>query len=98
MRTLLKVTIPVEAGNRAIKNGTLSRLMEGVTARLKPEAAYFYADHGARTMFFVFNMTDASQVPAIVEPLFQGLDAAVLLTPVMNLDDLKKGLAEAGSV
>jgi hypothetical protein len=43
----------------------------------------------------VFDMTDASQIPAIVEPLFLGAKAQVTLTPCMNVDDLEKGLAQA---
>jgi hypothetical protein len=37
-------------------------------------------------------MKDASDIPIIVEPLFEGLNAKVQLLPVMNADDLKKGL------
>jgi len=42
-----------------------------------------------------FDMRDASDIPAIVEPLFMGLNALVEILPVMNGDDLKKGLAAA---
>jgi len=38
---------------------------------------------------------DASDIPSIVEPLFVGLNARVELLPVMNADDLKKGLSIA---
>jgi hypothetical protein len=95
MRMMLKVTVPVEAGNRAIKDGTLPKVIQSTTERLKPEAAYFLAEDGKRTAIFVFNMQDASQIPVIAEPLFMGMDAALTMLPVMNADDLQKGLTEA---
>ena len=95
MRMMLKVTIPVEAGNKAVKDGSLARAMQGTTERLKPEAAYFLADGGSRSALFFFNMQDSSQIPSMAEPLFMGLHASVVLSPVMNGDDLQKGLAEA---
>ena len=95
MRMMLKITIPVEAGNKAIKDGTLSRIIQGTLERLKPEAAYFLAEEGKRTALLFFNMQDVSQIPVIVEPLFMGMNASLMMVPVMNADDLRKGLAEA---
>jgi len=95
MRMMLKVTIPVEAGNKAVKDGTLPRTMQRTMERLKPEAAYFLAEDGKRTALFFFNMQDVSQIPVIAEPLFMGMDASLTMVPVMNADDLQKGLAEA---
>lgn len=95
MRMMLKVTIPVEAGNTTIKDGSLPKTIQAVTQSLKPEAAYFLAEDGLRTAMFFFDMKDASQIPAIVEPLFMGMNAAVTLTPVMNQADLEKGLKQA---
>jgi hypothetical protein len=37
-----------------------------------------------------FDMRDASDI--FVEPLFKGLGAEIALLPVMNADDLRKGL------
>jgi len=37
-------------------------------------------------------MHDSSDIHGIVEPLFMGIDAEVELLPVMNVDDLRKGL------
>jgi hypothetical protein len=42
-----------------------------------------------------FDMKDASEIPAIAEPLFAGLNARIQLLPVMNADDLKRGLDSA---
>ena len=95
MRTMLKVTIPVKVGNKTIKDGTLPRIMQSTSERLKPEAAYFLAEEGKRTALFFFNMQDASQIPSIAEPLFMGLNASLTIVPVMNSEDLQKGLAEA---
>ncbi|MGC1180882.1 MAG: hypothetical protein WA884_18120 [Methyloceanibacter sp.] len=60
-----------------------------------PEAAYFVAQDGLRSAMIFFDMQDASDIPGIVEPLFMGFDAEVELLPVMNADNLKKGLDAA---
>jgi hypothetical protein len=70
----------------------LHKIFEDTMNKLKPEAAYFVAEHGHRSAMTFFDMKDASEIPAIPEPLFAGLNARVELLPVMNADDLKKGL------
>ena len=92
MRMMLKILIPTETGNKAIKDGSLHKTFEATMSKLKPEAAYFVAEHGHRSAMMFFDMKDASDIPGIVEPLFDGLNARVELLPVMNADDLKKGL------
>ena len=94
MRTILKLTIPVEAGNQAIKSGRLNAVMESTLGKLRPEASYFYTEHGLRHALVVFDLKDPSDIPGIAEPLFMELNAAVDFSPVMNLEDLQKGLAK----
>jgi len=96
MRMMMKVSMGLEAGNRAAKDGRIGKLMGQTTEKLKPESAYFTTVHGKRTAMFFFDMADSSQMPVIAEILFQELDAEIELTPVMNSEDLKKGLAAAG--
>lgn len=97
MRMLLRVSIPVEAGNAAAKDGTLGSTIEGILADLKPEAAYFLADDsGQRSGSIVFDMKDSSQIPAVAEPWFLAFGATVSLRPVMNLKDLAKAGASIG--
>lgn len=93
MRMLLRVSIPVEAGNAAVKAGTLGSTIERILADLKPEAAYFMADdNGDRSGSVVFDMKDTSQIPAIAEPWFLAFGSRISLRPVMNAQDLAAGL------
>jgi hypothetical protein len=39
-------------------------------------------------------MQSNDQVPTIVEPLFQWMGANVEVIPIMNFDELKKGISE----
>jgi hypothetical protein len=95
MRMMLKIMIPTEAGNRTIKDGSLPKVFEATMSKLKAEAAYFVAEDGVRTAMIFFDMRDSSDIPSIVEPLFVGIDAEVALLPVMNADDLRKGMKAA---
>ena len=93
MRFLLKVNIPVEAGNAAAKAGKLGSTIQSILADLKPEAVYFTDNNGQRTAFIFLDMQDASQIPAIAEPWFLAFNASIEIHPVMTPDDL----ARAGS-
>lgn len=95
MRMLLKVQMEVEAGNRAIKNGSFGETLNRVMGEIKPEAAYFTAIDGKRTGLIFFDLQEPSQIPAIAEPFFMSVGAAVELLPVMTPEDVQKGLEEA---
>lgn len=93
MRTVLKASMQTEAGSAAIQDGSMTEILGKVLEELKPEAAYFYAENGKRTAFMVFDLTDSRRLPAIAEPLFSKLKAEVSLSPAMNAEDVRAGLA-----
>jgi hypothetical protein len=93
MRMMVQMSIPVEAGNDAARNGTLGQTIQKIIAALKPEAAYFTAtEHGERGGFMIFDMQDTSQIPAVAEPLFLAFKAKLKFMPVMNAQDLANAM------
>jgi hypothetical protein len=92
MRTLFTAVMDVAASNKALMDGSLPKLMESTMEKLQPEAAYFTAIDGCRACMMVFDLKDTSEIPGICEPFFHGFNAKVTLTPVMNREDLQKGI------
>lgn len=92
MRTLLKAVVDVEAGNKAVSDGTMGEILASVFEMVKPEASYFFPENGKRSAWIIFDLKDPSQIPLITEPLFLRFKADVSFTPVMNLEDLQRGL------
>lgn len=95
MRMLLKWELGLEAANQAIRNGKMAELNQSLVARIQPEAAYFGTENGTRTAYIFFDLDDPAQIPVIAEPLFQNLNSRVEFIPVMNADELQRGLAES---
>ncbi len=91
MRVLVKAEIPVEAGNAAIKGGSMQQVLGSVMEALKPEATYFTLTGGNRTALFFVDLKDASDMPRLLEPLFLAFNAKIEVTPVMTPEDLQKG-------
>ena len=93
MRMLLKVQMEVEAANRAIKDGSLPKIVQGFTEAAKPEGVWFTALGGKRTMVAVFDLVSPAQIPPLAEPFFTGLNATFEMSPAMDMADLQAGLS-----
>ena len=95
MRMMLKAVVGTEAGNEAVRTGTIGKIIEQTMEQLHPEAAYFLAsDDGHRSCLMVFDLGDPSRIPAISEPFFQSGADSVTLHPCMSYDDLQRGLGQ----
>lgn len=94
MRVMLKATLDTEKANQLLRDGKMQELLKETLDRIKPEAAYFGPEGGRRTVFLIFDMKDSSELPPTGEPFFQNLNAQVETFPIMNVEDLQKGLAQ----
>ena len=88
MRFVMKVSIPVETFNAAVRDGSAGKKLKKILDDTKPEAAYFWEDDGKRGGIMVVNLEKASQIPAFAEPWFLYFDAAVELHSCMTPQDL----------
>ena len=77
MRFLVKATTPTESGNVLIKQGKFAETIQGILGDLKPEAVYFVAEGGKRTVLLVIDLPDASHLPRVAEPFFLAFNATV---------------------
>jgi hypothetical protein len=92
MRFLIRTRIPTNAGNKVLQDPNFLTKLEEYINKVKPEASYFMPIEGQRSCAFIVNAESNDQLPAMVEPLFQWMGANVDVIPVMNFDDLKRGL------
>lgn len=95
MRFVVKVTLPVEKFNAAVRDGTAGKKLQQILDDTKPEAVYFWEDAGKRGGILVVNLEKTSQIPAIAEPWFLYFDAGVELHPCMTPQDLAAAGLEA---
>jgi len=78
---LMKVAVPAASGNRAALDGSLRKVMADAIERIQPESALFGVENGRRTAVFTFDLEDATELPAICEPIVLALDAAIEIGP-----------------
>lgn len=93
MRMMMKISIPVEAANKALQDGSAQQILRASLETLRPEAAYFYPAEEGRTILLFIDVKETSDMPAIGEPFFHGFNAKITFTPVMNGPDFQAGMA-----
>jgi hypothetical protein len=97
MRFLMNVTMPHEQFNTSVRDGSVGGKLDRILKETKPEAVYFTERDGHRGAILIFDLADASKIPAVAEPWFLAFNADVELRIAMTPDDLKKaGLGDVG--
>ncbi|MGB3049632.1 MAG: DUF3303 family protein [Polyangiales bacterium] len=95
MRYVVKLTLPVEKFNQAVRDGTVGEKIQSILEDSNPEAAYFTARDGSRGGYLIINMENASEIPKYAEPWFLHFDAEVEFLPAMTPQDLQEAGLEA---
>ena len=98
MHFLMKATIPVDVGNDMVKDPDMGDQMETVMGDLKPEAVYFCLEGGQRTIYFLVNVQDSSEIPSLCEPLWHTFSADVEMIPAMTQDEFGVAMNTLGEV
>lgn len=96
MRMLLTVQIDTKKGNQLIKEGRMESTIQGLMAKLQPEAAYFHLKDGRRAMTIVCSMDEDAAIPTLVDPFWQEFEAIVDIVPCMNAQELDTGIERLG--
>jgi hypothetical protein len=96
MRLMLHVAMDTQTSNQLVRDGVMGSTIEGILAKLEPEAAYFYAVDGRRGFTLVVDAPDGATLPSLAEPMWLQLGATVEAVPVMNAEELGVGLSRLG--
>jgi hypothetical protein len=92
---LLKWELGLEAANQAIRNGRWRSSTNPSWRASNLRLPISETEKGTRTAYIFFDLDDPAQIHVIAEPLFQNLSSKVEFIPVMNADELQRGLAES---
>lgn len=87
---LMNVIMPVEPFNTLSREGLVGDIIKEILDSIKPEAAYFTEQGGARGAILVVDVKNPSDVPRLAEPFFLKFDADVEFRIVMLPEDLAK--------
>lgn len=97
MRLLLTVAFPHEPFNTLVRSGEVGQVMGRILEEIKPEAAYFTEEDGARCGIFVINVQHPAEIPGFAEPFFLKFQADCKFRIVMRPEELQEaGLEKLG--
>ena len=92
MRMLVTVDLDTEKGNELLASGRIGELIQGILAKIQPEAAYFHERNGGRAITLVAEATDNGSMVPMLQPFWMELGARVSAVPCMSAEDLSTGM------
>jgi len=97
MKMLVNITFPIEPFNSMVRNGTAGDILGRILEDVKPESIFFTELDGHRGAVMEVDVSDASEIPSLVEPWFLSFEANCEFKIAMTPDDLMKAdLAKLG--
>ncbi len=98
MRFMVQFWIPTHNGNEVVRSGKIEKVFKNLGEEFKPEAMYFYPADGMRGGCMFIQTDNPAICAAVGERMWFGLHAQIKVTPVMNGEELGKGLKEMSKV
>ena len=98
MRFMVQFSIPTQYGNEVVRSGKIEKVFKKLGEEFKPEAMYFFPADGVRAGCMFIQSDNPAICIAVGERLWFGLQAQIKVTPVMNGEELGKGLTEIAKV
>ncbi len=98
MRFMIEFSVPTQHGNEVVRSGKIDKIFRKLGEELKPEAMYFYPADGLRSGCIFLQSDNPAICAAVGERLWIGLQAQIKVTPVMNAEELGKGLTDIAKV
>jgi len=95
MRMIMRVKLPVEPFNAAVRNGSAPSVMKRIMEEMKAEGAWFSSFDGHRGGILIVDVNDASDIPRLAEPWFLNFDAEVQFHPAITPEDLGRADLES---
>jgi hypothetical protein len=87
---LLKVKIPHEEFNKAVRDGSAGNKLRRILEETKPEAVYFTEQNGQRGAILIVDVADPSKLPSFAEPWFLTFNADIEFRVLLTPEDLQK--------
>ena len=98
MRFMIEFSVPTQHGNEVVRSGKIDKIFKKLGEEFKPEAMYFYPADGLRAGCIFLKSDNPAICAAVGERLWFGLQAQVKVTPVMNGEELGKGLSDLAKI
>lgn len=89
MKFIVEASFPTEPFNTYVRKGTAGMKLDETLGQIKPEVVYMTDNGVGRGALMIVDLTDASQVPNITEPLMLNFDAEVHYRIALAPEDLQ---------